>query len=585
MKSLRYSVLIALLVFGGSANGKEKCPWQPSNRTTRVFLPDGVLQGHVLKSWNGNDFFAWQEIPYAAPPVNANRFRPPKEPLPWRGTVRNATKNTKVCMQYKPTALTPVPDDLTMSEDCLFLNVYSPVRSDPNELMPILFFIHGGGFFYGSGAMQYYDPKYLMDYGVIVVTINYRLGPLGFLTTQNPTLPANNGLRDQLQALKWTIKNICAFGGDPNNITVMGESAGSTSAGFMQLSPLTKGMVQGYIMDSGSPLSPYAFQERAWYYAFKLARLLNKEYKAETDQFLTDDFSSEDVMYVLRSASAENITNTQVDNDDYKINPIAATVIWLPVADDFGPDPFVDIPMEQALMQGSYNQVPLMTGMTSEEAMFFLKYIPPGLEMVIRQMYDANVNLTVHPHLRIACENETRAGREYKEIYTNASFVKDRGAFVKYLGEEVFATPNMRHAELASAYSSVYLYEFAHKGSMGGFPDDPDIPGANRVGHTEELHYLWGGAEGVKKDPCTYPLKDQLTMKRMLTLWTNFVKYQNPTPEADPLFDEVLWPRVKPGEMNYLMINDSLAPSKDPKNYKRVKEVFEKYKSAPYYSF
>nr|XP_023024430.1 venom carboxylesterase-6-like [Leptinotarsa decemlineata] len=192
------------------------------------------IRGHVLKSGKGLDHYAFQEIPYAAPPTGQNRFKEPKEPDDWKG-ILNTTVNKRVCMQAL--SYLNVPDSMKMSEDCLFLNVYTPMKPGNGEKasLSVLFWIHGGAYFFGSGAYQYYNPKFFIDAGIVVVTINYRLGPFGFLTTADGVIPANLGLKDTILALKWVHRNIHLFGGDSKRITVAGQSVGAYSAGYLQL--------------------------------------------------------------------------------------------------------------------------------------------------------------------------------------------------------------------------------------------------------------------------------------------------------------------------------------------------------------
>ncbi|CAG9830810.1 unnamed protein product [Diabrotica balteata] len=543
-----------------------------------VTLPEGQIRGHVLESQDGKDFFAFQEIPYAAPPVGKNRFKDPLPPVPWT-EIRNATQNKKVCMQNNATALTSVPEDMEITEDCLYINVYTPrVPLTTHEYLPVLFWIHAGGYFYGSGALQYYDPKYFMDYDIIVVTMNYRLGPLGFLTTGDNVIPGNLGLKDTFQALKWTYDNINLFGGDKNKITVMGESAGSTTAGFMHLSKRTHGMVAGYILESGTPISPYAFQSNARHYAFKLAKALDSTFTSEDSNQLLD---------TLLSKTAEEITDTAITNDGYTANPLGALVIWLPIIEKKGtPNAIITEPMYEILNNGGFNAVPFMTGFTSEESLFFLRYLPAANLQFFKELLDNNTQLILHPALNIDPAALPEAAKEYKEIFTTKTFVEDNGAYTRYITEDVFSTPNIKHAELSSHKATTYLYEFAYKGKMGGLMNLPYTAGADDVAHTEELHYLFGGREGVRDSIKLYPKEDQLTMKRMLTLWTNFIKYQNPTPTKEAILDNKIWPCIVCGnKINYLSINKTLEARIDPKSYKKANKLLEKYHKPPYYVF
>jgi len=194
----------------------------------------------------------YKGIPFAAPPVGTLRWKPPQPVKPWTG-VRNCTEFGSWCPQPKPILgheLGP------MSEDCLYLNVWTPARS-PDDRLAVMVWIHGGGCTTGSGAASISDGEALARQGVVVVTINYRLGPFGFLA--HPLLSqesehgvsGNYGLLDQIAALKWVQQNIAAFGGDPDRVTIFGESAGALSVCRLMVSPLARGLFHRAIAESG----------------------------------------------------------------------------------------------------------------------------------------------------------------------------------------------------------------------------------------------------------------------------------------------------------------------------------------------
>ncbi|PSN42536.1 hypothetical protein C0J52_03842 [Blattella germanica] len=203
-----------------------------------VRIKQGLLRGHSLVSRRGREIFAFQGIPYAKPPVGELRFQPPQPPEKW-DDVRDAIQDGPECFQ-KPLF---VSGTVKGQEDCLYLNVYTPKLPDNNansdsDLLDVMFWIHGGGWVSGSGGSDLYGPQYLLDKNVILVTINYRLGPFGFLSTGDSVCPGNNGLKDQVAALRWVQDNIAAFGGNPSSVTIFGESAGGSSVHFLMLSAL-----------------------------------------------------------------------------------------------------------------------------------------------------------------------------------------------------------------------------------------------------------------------------------------------------------------------------------------------------------
>ena len=203
---------------------------------------------------------AYYGIPYAAPPVGPLRWRPPQPAAPWKG-VRDCARPSARCPQlgvgkgsFYEREFYPVEEE--MDEDCLYLNVWTPAQS-PEEKLPVIFWVHGGAFMTGYGHSAHFDGEHFAQQGVILVTINYRLNIFGWMT--HPELSAesehrssgNYGLLDQIFALEWTRRNIAAFGGDPDNITIAGQSAGAMSVQALLTTPLTRGMVRQAIMQSG----------------------------------------------------------------------------------------------------------------------------------------------------------------------------------------------------------------------------------------------------------------------------------------------------------------------------------------------
>ncbi|XP_013395790.1 putative inactive carboxylesterase 4 [Lingula anatina] len=208
-------------------------------------------------------------IPYAKPPVGELRFKNPLPALNWTG-VRNATEFGDTCMSASP--VSP-----KMSEDCLTLNIYVPGdvidSGHSNVTKAVMVWIHGGA--YRSGASSEYDFRnFAVEDDVIVVTVNYRVGPFGFLSTGDVNAPGNAGLWDQIEGLKWVRDNIASFGGDPNRITIFGESAGASSVSQLAMTTATKGLFHRVISQSGAALSPWAWVHDAIDVAMTIGNLL-----------------------------------------------------------------------------------------------------------------------------------------------------------------------------------------------------------------------------------------------------------------------------------------------------------------------
>ena len=218
---------------------------------TTAYTKYGVLRGIPGKTPSNTVF---KGVPYAKPPVGSLRFAPPRPVDPWEGEL--------LCDHYSPSEIQRKPfedpDVTEISEDCLYLNIWTPAKA-PNEKLPVMFWIHGGGFTTGCGTSKEFDGDAFNNRGVILVTFNYRLGALGYIAlpelAKRDGTTGNNGLLDQIAALKWVQANISAFGGDPDNITVFGFSAGGMSTRMLMCSPLSRDIMKRAIVESGSGIT------------------------------------------------------------------------------------------------------------------------------------------------------------------------------------------------------------------------------------------------------------------------------------------------------------------------------------------
>uniref|UniRef100_A0A6P7G1C2 Carboxylic ester hydrolase n=1 Tax=Diabrotica virgifera virgifera TaxID=50390 RepID=A0A6P7G1C2_DIAVI len=320
----------------------------------------GKIQGRVLSSHNGKKYSAFQEVPYAAPPVGNLRFKDPIEPKSW-SEVLQTTKNTKICMQLQNT-------DPRETEDCLYLNVYTPAKDfQTSASLPVYVFLHGGFLFKGESTFERFGPQFLMDYGIILVTLNYRLGAFGFLSTGDETIPGNYGLKDQNLALQWVQKNIKNFGGDPDKVTLGGQSAGANCVGHQILSEKSKGLFRAAIQESGSPLCSKMFMKYPRYFAVQLAKAL--------DDRITETSSSADILDVVVNVSAKDIKNkSDLPIPDHLRNCVGniGSTVWNPVLEN-QEDGFVKRLMHENFKYGMFSRVPVLIGFNSEEEVAYSK--------------------------------------------------------------------------------------------------------------------------------------------------------------------------------------------------------------------
>ncbi|GLG95967.1 Carboxylic ester hydrolase [Gryllus bimaculatus] len=325
------------------------------SETDVVQVSQGLLQGRKTTTKSGGPLLCFQGIPYAKPPVGPLRFKPPQPPEPWNG-IYKAQEEPPVCPQRENGVFRG-------QEDCLYLNVYTQ-EINPQNLKPVMFWIHGGGFVIGSGNTDMYGPDYLVDAGVLLVTFNYRLGVLGFLSLDNEDCTGNMGLKDQVAALLWVQQNIESFGGDPNNVTIFGESAGAICVSFHMVSPMTKGLFHKAIAQSGSALNHYAYTFLSKSRSFAVGQRLGLKTKDEKELF--SFLQNVDLEKLVKEA--ENII-ARVENTS------GLRIVFVPTVEKVvpGQQPYLAQHQEILLKNGQFHHVPYMTGTVTHEGMINLR--------------------------------------------------------------------------------------------------------------------------------------------------------------------------------------------------------------------
>lgn len=326
-------------------------------------MADGVLKG----SKNRGNYYSFIGIRYGRAPYGDRRFRAAIPEPAWDGEKR-ATAFGPQCPQ------TPVMNGgkFTGEEDCLFLNVYLKDFPKDNETLPVMMYIHGGAFKGGSGDFMIAGPEYLIQENVILVTINYRLGPLGFLSLDMKEAPGNAGLQDQILALKWINRNIEGFGGDPKRVTIFGQSAGAVSTDALMLSMTAKGLFQRVISQSGSILNPWATISNPVQQAFRLG--YDMGFKGN---------STVDLLKFLKDATVRNIMEKSNEMDAPYTERNMMSIYFAPVVEqkfscDVKKDGFCQVPVLtkhplEILRSGKYNNVPYIGGYNSGEGILLFR--------------------------------------------------------------------------------------------------------------------------------------------------------------------------------------------------------------------
>ena len=352
------SPLIALIVFCSFL------PFVPSVIvSTKYGDVEGLMTSYKNTSYPFKSVSKFLGVPFAAPPIGELRFKAPRPPKEWNPKVRQAKKNGNICLQigaYSSVIESYVKfytDSPVYSEDCLYLDVHTPNIS---LSLPVMVYIHGGGYQIGTAVLCPSDILAL--HGVVVVVIQYRLGPFGFLTTGDSASPGNFGMLDQVEALEWVKENIKNFGGNPSKVTIFGVSAGGTSVSLHLMSPRSKGLFQQAIAESGVDLSPFAIQPTSF-------GVTNAKTIAEKLNCATNDHDA--MVACMREKTALEIkkaADSLAADSAGNSQTISAYLTWAPVVDK----KFLFDTPQNLRKEKHFKEVPLMISFNSQESSIYL---------------------------------------------------------------------------------------------------------------------------------------------------------------------------------------------------------------------
>ncbi|XP_075166834.1 juvenile hormone esterase-like [Haematobia irritans] len=442
----------------------------------------GCMRGTIMPGYKGSPFYAFLGVPYARPPVGPLRFSN-SQPYPkWKG-IKDVTEPKEDCVQQSPLF---VDTPILGSEDCLYLNIYTPMDVKYTKAkLPVMFYIYGGGYVSGSANPNIVGPEYFMDtQEVIVVVPNYRLGIFGFLSTSDSVVPGNFGLKDQRMAMRWVKDNIAEFGGDPNRVTIFGQSVGGMSAHLHMLSNHSERYFKRVIAMSGVATLPAFFQENPLAVARATAKNLN----------ITNshNITSTELLEAFRSKDIETIFAAVNGLRRWVNYPITSYCVVVESPDS--PDPFFTQKPSDILAQGNYIPAPFMTGLVPEEG---APYSIPIWEFPhIRDSFNNNFNETVKLTLLLP-ENVTSAqlSKIINEYYEGKEMLTKQGSLDMYT-DALFAHPFYQNTKIFAHTVDnnefpLYLYRYNFKGRysyasvFGASNDDYGVV------HCDELFSTW----------------------------------------------------------------------------------------------
>ncbi len=448
---------------------------QQSQHSPVVMTEEGPVRGNA--AGNHREFLG---VPYAAPPIGPLRWKPPVPHQSWRSPL-DATRFRDICPQG---SFVPGLAQHS-SEDCLYLNIYTP--NPPQRHLPVMFWIHGGAFILGSGEDA--DGSVLAAKGkVVVVTMNYRLGPFGFLAlkelnAENPHhVSGNYGLLDQQAALRWVHRNIGAFGGDPSRVTIFGESAGGISVCLQLESPSADGLYQRAINESG-PCQMTLSMDRAQAQGARLARLLGCDHAS-------------DLIACMRSRPTRQVL------DALPASPVGGDdVLWFPVVDGY----VLPHTADQAFQSGQFSKVPVINGSNRNEGTLFVAFGKP----VTRQQYTA-----------LAQKHFGKNAARVMEEYPLASYPNPDQAWAAVFTDSFFSCPIRRTTRMLAPRTAVYAYEFNDPKAPNTMVPDPHLD--LRAYHSAEIQYIFQTRFPNRPKGAPAPLSPQQLKlsNQMMSYWT-----------------------------------------------------------------
>ncbi|KAH8311021.1 hypothetical protein KR044_003887, partial [Drosophila immigrans] len=495
--------------------------------TTIVPTKYGLVKGLQRKTvYNEELYYAFEGIPYAKPPLGELRFRAPQPPEPWKG-IRDCTY-----IRSKPAQNHFLLHIFEGSEDCLYINVYAKQLKSEKPL-PVMIYFYGGGFQIGEATRDYYSPDYFMRKDIVLVTFNYRLGALGFLSLRDRDLdvPGNAGLKDQVLALRWIHENIANFNGDPSNVTVLGISAGAASAQIMMTTEHTRGLFHKAILMSGSSLCEWA-NEPDYNWPYRLA--CHNGYLGSNNE--------KEVFRFLQRTSAKKLCASKILTKEEKRDYVLFG--FGPVIEPYVSDSCViSKPHVESLATAWGNELPVIIGGTSFEGLFSYQavmhdatHVLSDFESLIpREVREISTPTEIKEHVRqlklCNFEDATKGQLEFKECLHLLSF--------KHFWHGIHRTVLARSAYAPT--TPTYLYRF-----------DFDSPTYNLyrilqcgrhergVSHADDVFYLFYTSASFKLDKSS---PEYRTIENMIAMWTTFASEGNPNCAQ---IKSVQWEAIEP---------------------------------------
>ena len=512
----------------------------PPETSEILYTESGPIRGLKINKY-GMDLYGFLGIPYAKPPIGKLRFKPPEPVTPW-SDVFDAYKNGPQCLQPPSPLSEPFGET---SEDCLTLNVFTNnIGSDGlfrKKPQAVMVWIHGGGFVAGSKDLYRMDE--LLTEDVVYVAMNYRLHALGFMSFGNDVVSGNMGLKDQQLAIQWVRYNIHHFGGDPNRITIFGESAGAISVQAQVLSPWNSGILNGAIAQSGSILNlHFKPPGAARKYGLNVATALGCPTTLD-----------ENTLNCMQSLDMEEKLKDITDSEAAGLDPAIEIKFWFfPDVDNYALNPFIPMDPLEAVKSGMFNRVPYMSGTNTYEGVLTTgRYGAAGItgsaQIALIQI-PAQLGFEIHYGQD---QIFSQVALQFYNHTTGDSRFEGEKPFIDFTTDYLFLSSDQKSVELMSGYvKNVFNYHLSQPTNSSLLARSMGLTTEYTPTHTDDLVFLIDHDEMQKLFPALIPDfsdEEMSTSHHMVKYWTNFAKYGTPTGTGDNSHEPAWYP-VKPNQ-------------------------------------
>jgi para-nitrobenzyl esterase len=492
-----FTILAVIAVIAACSASKPGSTDAMPGDATQVTIETGTIRGVQV-----GDAIYWKGIPYATPPVGSLRWKPPQPASAWNG-IRDASSFGATCVQLSTSG-----EILGGDEDCLTVNIWTPAH--PTGPLPVMVWIHGGYYIYGASSKVTYDGAYLAEHGpAIIVTLNYRLGALGFLahpqlTAESPMQSSGNyGLLDQIAALRWVQRNVASFGGDPSNVTIFGQSAGGLSVCNLLTSPLASGLFARALIESGGCTVPDT--------------LASAEAAGGVAAHNLGCDAAPDALACLRAQPAADVATSLPWG-------LAQGFRWRPIVDGW----VLTEPPLTAMRGGRWARVPLIAGNTANEY---------AQEIALRVPQPVTTDTAYRQALAQVF------GASYVDriaaVYPSASYASPQDALVAATSDAIYVchTRRILRAAASTGAPAVWRYDFAHHyDAMGAY-------------HAIELPYVFHVSSALGR---SFTTDEDALSNAIVGYWTRFATTGDPNGAGAPAWTQNL------GDA-YLVFDDSIS--------------------------